>query len=709
VVVGGPSGSGKSTLLGVAAGLLPSWGGRLSGSVTLDGKPVSAMTIAERAERIGFFQQDPGSQFLHQTVQDDCAFAPENLGWSRSRIASSLKEALDRFGLDDVALKPAQQLSGGEQALVLLAALWMRRPRLVLLDEPLANLDPENATRLVNALQQLKKEGCALLVCEHRDELLGHLPDRSFVLEGGKLVPSLLSSANLGAFFRQGVAESLPQDATFLEHAPVAENNIYSALRKSDEAAVVTLDGLSVRRGKKLLLSECSLSLRRGETLILSGPNGSGKTSLLRVLAGLDAPFSGAVSVSGSVRLVGQDPLDQLCRSSVREECEVDLASRRRRERQKHSGKTGTPTLRHKERDNALSTVGLGADLERSPFVLSEGGKRRLAVACGVLAKPDVLLLDEPSAGLDAASVRGLVGLVRDFSRSGGVVICATHDNHFADSLGGNKVVLGGKVIPKEKDAGKLVREASTTRYALAPYTARHTLDPRTGFICFLAALAFVLQPLPRIASLVILVLLVLSYILVGRNAELWRFVRSLALFWILPGLLLLLLASPLDALDGLVRLSILSFLFHRYAISIDGRSLSIALSGWGVPYAAGFAFSAATALVPALSTRLGHIHDMLVLRMTDFRARPWTTTPRSRTRPRFPSLRVVSAMLVPAVVHIWQQAVKLAMNLELHGFHGRVPEGEKPGAIGKKDWLVSGIAILASVGGIVLIHCFAF
>jgi energy-coupling factor transport system ATP-binding protein len=631
VVIGGPSGSGKSTLLGVVSGLLPAWGGTLRGEVLVAGAPVARLSAEDRGALVGYFQQAPAGQFLHPTVRADCAFAPENLGWRPSRIAAAVDEALARFGVGHLADRRPSELSGGEQALVLLASLWMLRPRVLLLDEPLANLDEAHALRLVQALEGLKREGCALLVCEHRDDLMDGLADRRLVLADGRLGPPGPDPSEA------------PQPAASVR--PAATTG----------PACITLTDLAVSRGGRRLFGGLSDSWRRGELVVLRGPNGAGKSSLLRVLAGLDGANGGTLEVSGSVRLVGQDPLDQLCRPTVRQECALDQRTR-------------NPA----QRDETLARVGLAADLERSPFVLSEGGKRRLAVACGLLAGADVLLLDEPTAGLDPASSASLMALVLDFVGRGGLAVCATHDTRWA-RLPQARVVDLAAYQPPANDTAPPVSTNTSVGPATGPPAARPApvtlarpprhFDPRWRFAGFLAAVAVAVFPWPVEVALALFALVAVAY-LPAHLRSLGAFLKTLALFWIVPGVVLLLLVGPGAALEGMVRLGLLSLLFHRFFLGVDGKALSVALTRWGVPYAAGFALTAAVAQLPVWRGRLKTIHGLLVLRLG---------------RHRFGSVRAVAYLLVPTVVHVWQQAALLAMNLDLRGFDGKPPEAKDP------------------------------
>jgi energy-coupling factor transporter transmembrane protein EcfT len=303
-----------------------------------------------------------------------------------------------------------------------------------------------------------------------------------------------------------------------------------------------------------------------------------------------------------------------------------------------------------------LGQVGLEGTLDQSPFTLSEGEKRRLTAACGALAGADILVLDEPSAGLDPRSTGALAALVRRAAASGSAVVCATHDEAFARILGGRDLNLARW--------SRSLADTPVPRREPEVQPGPPGLDPRFGFCLFLATLGLAAFPWPLEVAAALLGALVLLYPVAGRLRELGAFARPLAVFWVTPGLVLWALAGPEAALAGSVRLGLLSLLFHRYSLLVEGKELSASLAKWGLPYSAGFALTAALNLVPTLGTRLGRIHEILVLRLTP-----------GRGRRSFPSVRVVAAMLVPTVVHLWQMAVRLAMNLELRGFEGLSPD----------------------------------
>lgn len=627
LVVGGPSGSGKSTLLGLIAGLLPAWGGRVTGEVLVAGVPVDRISTEDRARLLGFYQQAPAGQFLHHTVREDCGFAAENLGWEPARIRRAVAESLERFGVSALADRRPHELSGGEQALVLLASLWMLKPRILLLDEPLAHLDAAHARRLVDALADLKREGCTLVVCEHREDLLGALGDRRLYLDAG------------------GLSEA-PAHAGF-ESAPVRR-----PAGSRSPTPFVELNRLAVGRGGRTLLAGLSAAWHGGELVVVRGPNGAGKSSLLRVLAGLDRAEAGERKVGGPVRLVGQDPLDQLCRSSVAQECALDLAARRRRTRTRDASRD------HEDRDRVLAAVGLADELERSGYVLSDGGRRRLTAACGLLAGAPVLLLDEPTSGLDPHSASGVLAAVLDLVDRGALVVCATHDERWVR-------VPGARLVDLEAYRSEAPSTAPVRTAPQAP-VSRGRRDPRWRFVAFLGALVAAGVPWAWPVAAGLIVVTGLSY-LPRQGRALATFLRTLALFWVVPGVLLWLLIGPAAALEGVLRLGLLSLVFHRFFLGIDGKALAVALSRWGVPYATGFALIAATALVPVWSHRVRTIHEMLSLRVG--------------ARARRPSFRVLGLLLVPTVIQVWQHAAQLAMNLDLRGFRGRPPRGEEPTA----------------------------
>jgi energy-coupling factor transporter ATP-binding protein EcfA2 len=386
VWLGGASGAGKTTLLRAMAGVPPR-GGRLEGRVrTVGGRP-------------GLLLQNVETQLLCTTVAEEVGLGLEFRGVAREARSDRVAAALEAVGLAGFERRLVDGLSMGEKQRVLLAALLAPAPQALLLDEPTSQLDPEGRRRLAGLLGELKRRGHALLVADHRHAPYAGLADRLVALKQGRL---------------EEVTEPPGPESG---HAPPAAPGAAMALE---------LDGLSVRDAEgRERLAAVSLRVRRGERVHLAGANGAGKTTLLRAVAGLVRPSSGSLRVCGTARprpgrvgLLFQNPERNFFEASVGEE--VAFALRRL------DAWRGRVEARVRE---VLDLCGIAHLVRRSPLRLSYGEQHRVALASVLAPAPDVLLLDEPFAGLDLAGGRHLLDVLgREQARRPLALVLASHD-----------------------------------------------------------------------------------------------------------------------------------------------------------------------------------------------------------------------------------------------------------------------------------------
>jgi energy-coupling factor transport system ATP-binding protein len=406
VVVAGPSGCGKSTLLRCINGIYPHLGGgSMSGEVLLDGVRVTRDPPEKRCARIGTVFQDFEAQIVHLTVEDELAFGPENMALCREEIGRRIARVLPVIGLPPGA--DTGRLSGGQKQRLCVGGALACEPDLVLLDEPLSNLDAESARGLVEFLRRVKREGRAVLVVEHRLDLVSGCADRVLWMEGGRLSAAVPPATPVPDGARK------PHD-----YGP--------------GSGAVTINGLSYayRKGEPVF-NGLSMEVMQGEMAVLLGRNGSGKSTLLKVLAGLLPVQQGDVSIMGeparrkppsffrrNVGLVTQNPNHQLFMDSVYNEVYMSCMD---------------PAAA----DRVLEVFGLSHLRDRHPYSLSEGEKRRTALAAVVASGPRVLLLDEPTLGQDRQSLIRMVEALRRYSREKMVtVITVTHEETAAKALG---------------------------------------------------------------------------------------------------------------------------------------------------------------------------------------------------------------------------------------------------------------------------------
>ena len=448
LLVAGPSGCGKSTLIRAINGLIPhAYPGELAGRVTVAGQEVANQPLRATSLTVGTVLQDPARQIVGATVESELAFGPENHGMERVEIRDRIREVTARVRIEHLLGRDTAELSGGERQLLAVAGILMLRPRLFVVDEPLANLDPATASRLLGMLRELADEGQAVIIVEHRvEEALELRPDRVLMLDEG--VVSYLGDLEGFLEVADPTVVKLPVGAVLeqvREHPERALDELaLPAERPPGDAAVGSPPRLEYRDvdagyADRQILHSVTASLGRAETVAVLGPNGSGKTTLFKVAMGLIRPTAGVVVVDGEPTAdrtvaslaevfgyVFQSPSQMLFARTVREELiygprnfGVDEA-----------------TFDALVADS-LERVGLTDEeniLERAPQTLSFGQQKRLAIAIALALRPQTLILDEPSAGQDhrnatrfMAAVRTIGGLENLFFVTHDVDLALTH------------------------------------------------------------------------------------------------------------------------------------------------------------------------------------------------------------------------------------------------------------------------------------------
>jgi energy-coupling factor transporter ATP-binding protein EcfA2 len=395
----GPSGAGKSTLLRSLSGLVPHFhGGRFGGRVTVGGLDTRLVRPADLAGTVATVFQDPEDQVVMARVRNEVAFGLENIGTPPGEIWGRVDDALDAVDARRLSRRPTGELSSGELQRVCLASALALEPALLLLDEPTSQLDPDGADEFMSALESL---GTTVVLSEQRTARALALADRVLFLEGGRL---LLDAGRKDAldWLAAYRPQYLPEEGDADPPTAVAGG------------IVCRLEGVTFSyRAGEAVLNAVDLELRRGEVLVLEGPNGSGKTTLAKIAAGLLEPGSGRVWRTGRAGYLSQDPGRYLVRERVLDE--VALAV-------------------HGDRDRAqfaLAAVGLEWAADRHPRDLSSGERERLGLAAVTVAKPDLLVLDEPTRGVDPDRKAALADWLLTYASGGRAVLVATHDRTF--------------------------------------------------------------------------------------------------------------------------------------------------------------------------------------------------------------------------------------------------------------------------------------
>jgi energy-coupling factor transport system ATP-binding protein len=394
----GPSGSGKSTFLRALAGLVPHFhGGRFAGSVLVNGLDTRRSRPAALAGTTAAVFQDPEDQVVMALVRNEVAFGLENLGVAPGEIWPRTEEALDAVGASHLAERRTAELSGGELQRVCLASALALRPRLLLLDEPTSQLDPEAAERFLGLVAEL---GGTTVLSEQRTGRALGLAARVLFMEGGRILADAGKGDGL-AWLAEHRSHYLPAQAHLERSEPRGEG-------------VCRLNGVRFAyRGGPEVLDGASLDVRRGEIVALEGPNGSGKTTLAKIAAGLLEPAAGKVWRAGRAGYLSQDPGRYLVRDRVVDEVALAVGGDRARAKA------------------ALERVGLGWAAERHPRDLSSGERERLGLAAVAVAEPDLLVLDEPTRGIDPDRKAEIADWLTEYAAAGRGVLVATHDRTF--------------------------------------------------------------------------------------------------------------------------------------------------------------------------------------------------------------------------------------------------------------------------------------
>lgn len=397
VLVVGPSGGGKSTLLHTLTGVVPqSVHAAVTGQVSVLGRDPRVEPVARLALDVGWLGQDPTSNACLPTVEDEVALPLENRGVARPEIGARVQRALADVGASHLAGRRTARLSGGEQQRVAIAAVLVGDPQVLLLDEPTSMLDPVAAARVLALLGDATRGRTSLLV-EHRVRSMAWRPARTIVI---------------------GADGRIAADGPTVDVLRAAGPRVPPHRRaRAGDDPVLELDGASFCQGGAEVVHDVELALRRGQVTAIVGTNGSGKSSLLLGAAGLlpgDTP-AGAHDVA----LVFQRPEHQFVARTVAAEV--------------GAGPDG-PAL--------LARFGLAGLGDADPFRLSGGQQRRLSIAAMAALRRGVLLLDEPTFGLDEDQARAVVGLVADLAARGTAVAFATHDLELARGLADQVLVL---------------------------------------------------------------------------------------------------------------------------------------------------------------------------------------------------------------------------------------------------------------------------
>jgi len=504
VLVAGSSGCGKTTLIRCINGLIPrSYKGDLSGRVLLYGQDVSRFSLARISQIVGTVLQDPERQILGAHVFAEVAFGPENLSLPPDEIAQRVDETLDYLGIAHLRDRETFYLSGGEKQKVALAGVLAMRPSILLLDEPLASLDPASAQEALALFRRLADEGISILLIEHRvEDVLDIRPNRVIFMQDGAIIYTGTADGMAEVVDYRQVKLPAP---VVIQRAATAPPRVFEpAIKPDGREPLVRFENVSFAyaEGGPNVLSDINLTIRRGDIIALLGPNGAGKTTLVKHAIGLLKPSSGRVLIEGhntrelsvaqiarTLGYVFQSPSHMLFAPSVREELAF--------------GPKNLGYAREEIEDSverAVDIVNLKGLEDYPPLALSFGQQKRVSIAAILAMRSKILAMDEPTAGQDYWNYMAFMDSILQMPGFDAVLFI-THDLDLAICYA-NRVVLmhEGRIAGDGPPARVLADYDLLQRCRLVPTSllvANLRYLPRTGRFMSAEALAHISSEIP--------------------------------------------------------------------------------------------------------------------------------------------------------------------------------------------------------------------
>lgn len=446
ITICGKSGCGKSTLLRQLKPILSPHGER-NGKICFDGKDIKELSQKEQTEKIGFVFQNPDNQIVTDKVWHELAFGLESLSYSKTEIRTRVAEMSSFFGIGDWFHKKVTDLSGGQKQLLNLASVMVMQPKVLILDEPTSMLDPIAARDFLETVYKINRElGVTVILTEHRLEEAFPLSDRVIVMDNGEIIADdipkkvgeiLYETKNdmfyalptpMRVYYSKENEKECPvtiRDARrWLSQIPTNKDLNFEDNHPENDSTVLSLSDVWFRYEKNSpdVLKGLSLSVREGELYAIVGGNGSGKTTTLSVITGLEKQYRGKVMVASNKKIAAlpQNPQSLFVKKTVELDLYEMLTDSKLAKEEKET-----------EVQKAVDFCELSDLLNRHPYDLSGGEQQRAALAKALLTKPDILLLDEPTKGLDAHFKKKLARMLKELQKSGVTILMVSHDIEF--------------------------------------------------------------------------------------------------------------------------------------------------------------------------------------------------------------------------------------------------------------------------------------
>jgi energy-coupling factor transport system ATP-binding protein len=455
VLLAGPSGCGKSTFARVITGLIPhAIPAALSGTAWVAGQNTRDRTIAELAEHVGVVFQNPSSQLFHLRVADEIAFGLRNHGYDEALVARRVDWALDVVGLPDFHDRRPAELSRGQQQRVAIASVLALQPSILVLDEPTASLDLPGTRQVLHTLHTMREQlGLTMILIEHRLGEVASLADRLVVLDEGRVVLDdvphrLLSDADVLQRWglRTGSREAIQPWSTLLQPPTAPASN--------GAAPLIEVRRAAAGYGQDPVIDDIDLALYPGEFTALVGDNGAGKSTLGLLIAGLLKPMQGQVRFQTGqkprpgrdITLLFQNPADQLFTDTVEEEVAFGPRNYRMFDAERHR--------------QTLAETDLLDLRARPPLTLSVGQQQRTTLAACLALRPQLIILDEPTAGQDWGHLKQLMDFLVELNQQGATVLLITHDYELVCRYARRVIVMQAGRITSEGHFRKEVLNA---------------------------------------------------------------------------------------------------------------------------------------------------------------------------------------------------------------------------------------------------------
>ncbi|KUP23852.1 ABC transporter ATP-binding protein [Paenibacillus sp. DMB5] len=512
VLIVGPSGSGKSTLAHCINGLIPFYyPGETAGSLRIMGKEQQEQSIAALSQTVGTVLQDPDGQFVGLTVGEDIAFVLENAAVPLHEMKERVTAAARAAGIEELLPASPQELSGGQKQKTMLAGVLAGNVDILLFDEPLASLDPYTGTRTIEHIDRLQREtGKTVIIIEHRLEEVLHRPvDRIIIMNDGVIVADLPPAELLSSGLLAGTGLREPLYLTALRYAGVAVTPDlqpqHPEMLRLDAAAgrlqqwidgyreqttaaeaVPLLELKEVSFGydrETAVLDKLSLTVNRGEMLAIAGRNGAGKSTVSKLICGFYKPSSGSIWLNGRdigrdtikeraerIGFVMQNPNHMLSKTLLYDEVALGLKLRDVPEEQ----------IRERVHD-VLRICGLHEFREWPVSALSYGQKKRVTIASILVLEPEIIILDEPTAGQDYRHYNEMMEFLRGLSNRGITVIMITHDMHLMLEYAQRAIVLADGKKAGDDRPERILTDRSIVEKANLRETSLYTLALRAG------------------------------------------------------------------------------------------------------------------------------------------------------------------------------------------------------------------------------------